>query len=68
MAKSKQQVTAWAVSMDFAYGVIGAVLVGLLVDFLAGTSPWGLIIGAVLGLIGAGYRFVKEALAMNRRG
>jgi len=51
--------------MNFAYGVVGSLLLGLLIDWLAGTTPiWTLVLlGA--GLIGGGYVFVREALTMN---
>lgn len=63
---SRQQYNAWNVGLDFGYSVVGMVLLGLAIDYFAKTSPRALIICAVLGLIGGGYRFIREALAMNR--
>jgi len=64
--QGQSQMNAWAVAMNFAYGVVGSVLLGLLIDWLAGTLPLFTLILMLGGLIGAGYRFVKDALAMGK--
>lgn len=55
-----------SVALGFGYGVIGCALIGWLIDWLAGTFPVWLLIMSGLGVIGGGYRFVKEALALVR--
>jgi ATP synthase protein I len=32
--------------------MVGVIVLGLVIDHYAGTGPWGLILGAVLGLAG----------------
>ncbi len=59
---------AWAIGLDFAGSVGGGALLGLLVDWLGGTGPWGLVGGLLVGLIVGAYRFVREGLAAQRRG
>lgn len=58
---------AWTIAMTPVYGMIGMAAIGWGIDALAGTFPVWILIGAGLGLIGGGYRFVKESLAMNRQ-
>lgn len=55
------------VSLNFAYSVAGLAALGWLVDYLAKTFPIGLLSGAGLGVIVGGWRFVREATAMNRK-
>jgi len=38
----------------------GMALVGYLIDRWLGSSPWGVLIGMMLGLIGGFYNFIKE--------
>lgn len=60
------QAKVWSIGLDFAYSVIGFGAFGLLLDWLIGTSPWLLVTGLLLGLVGGFYRFVKEGLAAIR--
>lgn len=55
-----------SVALGFGYGVIGCALIGAGIDWLAGTFPLWLLVLSGLGVIGGGYRFVKEALALVR--
>ena len=43
--------------------MVAPIVAGLLVDHFAGTSPWGVIIGMVLGLIGS---FVHLVTMLNK--
>lgn len=63
---STSQVKAWAIALSMVYGTIGFALMGLLIDWLAGTRPWFTIGLAMLGLGVGMYRFIKEAQALNR--
>ena len=56
------------VGMELAAAVLGLTLVGYWVDRHFGTAPWGQIIGAVVGLIGGMYNFLREALGAVKRG
>ncbi|MBX3363200.1 MAG: AtpZ/AtpI family protein [Phycisphaeraceae bacterium] len=58
--------TAWGIGLNFAYFVIGAVVLGLVIDLIAGTAPLWMLIMAGVGLISGGWRFIREAKAVNR--
>jgi ATP synthase protein I len=49
--------------LEFAAAVAGMTLVGYWIDRHYGTGPWGLLIGAGLGLVGGMYNMIREALA-----
>jgi F0F1-type ATP synthase assembly protein I len=52
---------------ELAAAVGGFALVGHLIDRSRGSHPKGLLIGAVLGLVGGMYNLIKASLAANRR-
>ncbi len=59
---------AWAIGLNFVYGVIGFGLIGWALEkwVWPQASPW-IMLGALgLGLLGGGVRFVREAIAMGR--
>lgn len=58
----------FAIGMDFAYGVIGCAALGWGLDWWLKTSPRWLLVGALLGVVVAMYRFIKEGLKMARSG
>jgi F0F1-type ATP synthase assembly protein I len=47
-----QQRRLWAVAMSASSTLTGPVLLGLLIDWLAGTLPWCLIGGVFVGMAG----------------
>ena len=47
--------------------IIGFAFVGYWVDRHYETAPWGLVIGAVLGIIGGLYNYVRAATRATRR-
>jgi ATP synthase protein I len=51
------------VSSEFVAGIIAGALIGYLVDWLAGTTPWGMIIFLLLGFAAAVLN-VMRALGM----
>ena len=53
--------------MEVAVGVALGVLAGWWLDRRFGWSPWGLIIGAMVGLAAGMYLLLKEALRGNRK-
>jgi F0F1-type ATP synthase assembly protein I len=63
-----RQAKAWAVALDPVYGLIGLGLIGFAIDKAAGTLPRWTLILAILGLVAGFYRFIKDALALNREG
>jgi F0F1-type ATP synthase assembly protein I len=54
------------VGFELAAAVGGFALVGHFIDRWRGSHPKGLLIGAVLGLIGGMYNLIKASLAANR--
>ena len=66
MKYDDQQVRAWAASLDVAVGLLGFGFIGWLIDRWLGHAPWWMLGLGVLGLIGGSYRFIREAMAINR--
>ncbi len=49
-------------------GVMGVLAgIGYYLDGRFGTAPWGVIVGALVGIVGGLYRMVREASRMVRR-
>ncbi|MEX0746331.1 MAG: AtpZ/AtpI family protein [Phycisphaeraceae bacterium] len=55
------------VGMEFAAGPMAGGLVGYWIDSRYETDPWGLLIGALVGLGAGTYLFVKEILLIINR-
>ncbi|MBI4717748.1 MAG: AtpZ/AtpI family protein [Planctomycetes bacterium] len=51
------------IGIEFAAAVIGCSLVGYWVDRHYGCRPWGVVVGAGVGLIGGTYNFVRESMS-----
>jgi len=51
---------------DFAAAMLVFVLVGYWIDGHFECSPWGVLIGAVLGLVGGMYNLIRQGLAATR--
>ncbi len=54
------------VGLELAGAIAGFALIGYWVDGKFGTSPWGMLGGVVLGLVGGLYNLVRESLAAMR--
>jgi ATP synthase protein I len=54
------------IGLEIAVGVGLGALIGYWIDKRAGSSPWGLVVGAMLGLAGGMYLMIKAVLGMNR--
>ena len=52
--------------IELAAAVGGFALVGYWVDRHYGSSPWGLLLGALLGLVGGFYNLIKASLSASR--
>ena len=50
------------IGVEFAGVTAGLALVGYWIDGRFGTSPWGLLGGVVIGLVGGLYNLVRESL------
>lgn len=63
------QARAWAIGLNFVYGVIGFALIGWAVQrwIWPSAAPWPMLVGLFLGLLGGGFRFIKDAMSMGRR-
>lgn len=55
------------IGTEFALGVLACTLMGWLVDRGLGSGRTATLIGALLGLIGGFYNFVKQAMALQKR-
>lgn len=51
---------------EFAAAVAGLTLVGYWIDRHYDSAPWGLLIGAAVGLIGGTYNIIRAALRAGR--
>ena len=70
----KREPTNWpgllrysGMGLELAAAIVGLTLVGLWVDHQFGTGPKGVIIGAILGIVGGSYNFIRQALALTRQ-
>ena len=70
MPRQSKRMPPWVkysgMGMELAAAVAGFVLVGVWVDRHYETAPWGVVIGAVLGLVGGMYNLIRESLAALR--
>ena len=64
---SEQRFPGWVrysgVGLELAGATAGLALVGYWVDGKFHTSPWGILIGVVIGIVGGLYNLIREALA-----
>lgn len=54
------------VGLELAGATAGLALVGYWIDGRFGTSPWGILVGVIIGIVGGLYNLVKESLAAVR--
>jgi F0F1-type ATP synthase assembly protein I len=54
------------VGLELAGAVAGLALVGYWIDGKFGTTPWGILGGVIIGIVGGLYNLVKESLAAVR--
>lgn len=54
------------IGAEFGFGIIGLLAAGLLVDWKFGVSPWGVLSGIGLGVIGGTYNLIRQSLKMMR--
>jgi F0F1-type ATP synthase assembly protein I len=70
MAKTGRDRPTWlrfsGIGVEFAGVVIGFTLIGLWIDRHYDKSPWGVVIGSSLGLVGGMYNLIRESLAASR--
>jgi F0F1-type ATP synthase assembly protein I len=56
-----------AIGTDFALAVIVSGILGWFADMALGTRPWLFMGGLIVGLLAGFYRFLREAMAENRK-
>jgi len=55
------------IGTNFAFSVVGMGIIGFTMDYFIKSSPKWLIASLAFGLIGGGYRFIRDALAANKQ-
>jgi hypothetical protein len=67
---SPDRFPAWVrysgVGLELAGAMAGLAFIGYWIDRRFGTSPWGILGGVILGLVGGLYNMVKESLEAVR--
>ena len=70
MAGKEKDGASWirlsGIGVEFAAAVAGLTLVGYWVGRHWNCNPWGVLIGAMLGLIGGMYNLIRKSLAAVR--
>ena len=46
---------------DLLGGILGGLVIGWVIDYFAGTSPWGLLVGLFLGIVVAFRNIIRAA-------
>jgi F0F1-type ATP synthase assembly protein I len=54
------------IGLELAGAIAGLAFLGYWIDGRFGTTPWGIVGGVVLGLVGGLYNLVRESLAAVR--
>lgn len=54
------------IGLELAGATAGFALVGYWIDKKFGTTPWALLAGVVIGIVGGLYNLIKESLAAMR--
>lgn len=70
--ESRSRPTGWAVGLrygsEFMAGVIVGIGLGFLADWILNSSPWGMLIGALLGFTAGTLNVVRAAKEVNAAG
>ncbi|HKT80402.1 MAG TPA: AtpZ/AtpI family protein [Vicinamibacterales bacterium] len=56
------------VGLELSGATAGLALVGYWIDNHYGTSPWGILVGVVIGIVGGLYNLIKQSLEAVREG
>lgn len=54
------------IGVELVGAVVGFTLVGYWIDRHFGSSPWGLLIGLGLGLVGGMYNLIRQSLLASK--
>ena len=63
---SRSWVRLSSIGFELVAAVAGFTLLGYWWDRHYGTSPWGILIGVVLGLVGGMYNLIRQSLIASR--
>jgi len=67
---AEQRFPGWVrysgVGLELAGATAGLALVGYWIDGKYGTSPWGILGGVTLGIVGGLYNLIRESMAAMR--
>ena len=67
---SEQRFPGWVrysgVGLELAGATAGLALAGYWIDGKFGSSPWGMLTGVIIGIVGGLYNLVKESQAAIR--
>jgi F0F1-type ATP synthase assembly protein I len=64
--KSRSLGALSGIGFELAAAVAGFTLAGYFWDRHFGSSPWGVLIGAALGVIGGTYNMIRQSLSITR--
>ncbi|MGB0717546.1 MAG: AtpZ/AtpI family protein [Phycisphaerae bacterium] len=71
MPKPSGKLPSWvrlsSIGTEFAGAVAGFALLGYLIDRSYESSPWGVLIGTILGIVGGLYNLIKASLREIRK-
>lgn len=65
-ADSRSWIRLSSIGFELVAAVAGFTLLGYWWDLHYGTSPWGLLTGVVLGLVGGMYNLIRQSLIASR--
>ena len=54
------------IGVELVGAVVGFTLIGYWIDRHFGSSPWGLLIGLGLGLVGGMYNLIRQSLVASK--
>ncbi|MGB2986148.1 MAG: AtpZ/AtpI family protein [Phycisphaerae bacterium] len=70
MAGKRKDHPSWVrwsgIGFELVAVVVGFTLVGYWIDRHYDSKPWGVLIGAMLGLVGGMYNLIRQSLAATR--
>lgn len=66
MAAWRQRMGGWSAGIDFVAVAVVSLLVGVGIDYFAGTGPLFLIIFLCVGIVGGFVAFVRTGMRLNR--
>jgi len=64
--RDRQSLHPVGLGVEFAAALIGSLLAGAWVDRHYGTAPWGVTTGALIGLVGGLYNFLRASMRAFR--